>query len=234
MWIDLLANVAAVGLTVSVWAHVHEGIRHLPGPVRAMIGGLLMGLGAICTMLLAIQFHPGVYVDLRTTLVAMAGFFGGPLAAATAALAAALFRVYLSGPGVVAGVASIMAGGIWGALAYYIRRRRGGTMRCVLPFTIGTMIASGMPFLLLPENSRDDAIRVILGPTLALTALSAILFSSGMMLQRRRSWLTHVLKSAIEQAPDYFYVKDTSGRILAANWNVARAGHSASPGTLWV
>ncbi len=77
---SLLAVVAlAYGITMS----------HLPRTFLPVVLGVLCGLGALVSMLDPIEMRPGVYVDTRITMVMLASFFGGPIAALLAGGAAA-------------------------------------------------------------------------------------------------------------------------------------------------
>ncbi|MBD8064125.1 diguanylate cyclase [Devosia sp. PTR5] len=229
MWLDLLANFSAVGLTVSIWANAQTWVRRVPRPLRPVASGILMGIGTICTMLLSVELQPGSYFDLRTTLVGLSTFFGGPFSGLVTALIAAVYRTTLGGVGLVAGFVGIIASLLLGSAFWALRRKTGTTAFSLTLFTIGNALASisGVPFL--PEAARAIVVQTAVGPSLAVTFLASLAFGTGMAISRRRGWLTHLLQSAVEQAPDYFYVKDRSGRIIAANWNTARFNNRSSP-----
>ena len=80
-WQMLAGNLAVVALFVLGWAHARFWLRGVPGAPRAALFGLVMGMGAVSTMLMAAEVLPGRYLDLRLSLVAVSAFFGGPLAA---------------------------------------------------------------------------------------------------------------------------------------------------------
>jgi hypothetical protein len=48
---------------------------------QSLIYGAFMGAGAIASMLLPQPIAPGMFADMRSGLIAVAGFFEGPLAA---------------------------------------------------------------------------------------------------------------------------------------------------------
>jgi len=96
-WQSLVANFAVVALFISAWVHVGQPL--LAGRTRAWRSisfGAFMGLGAVCSILLAIPIG-GAYFDLRFSLIALAGFFGWVPAAIVAAAIALVYRFSLGG-----------------------------------------------------------------------------------------------------------------------------------------
>src|SRR4051794_29493124 len=119
-WSELLANLAVVAMFVSVWIHTHVWLEQRAAVTRATAFGLLMGAGAVILMMTPMELQPGILVDLRGTMIALAGFFGGPVAGVLAGLAALAFRLHEGGIGMVAGAVGITiatAIGIAGHLA---------------------------------------------------------------------------------------------------------------------
>ncbi|MCX8008047.1 MAG: hypothetical protein N3B11_08100, partial [Coriobacteriia bacterium] len=94
MVLTLLQNIAMlVALTVvtqAVTASLPPGSRR-----RALILGLLFGGTAILGMLTPFRAAPGIFYDGRSIILAIAGIFGGPGAAAIAGTIAAAFRLHL-------------------------------------------------------------------------------------------------------------------------------------------
>ncbi|WP_245472519.1 LytS/YhcK type 5TM receptor domain-containing protein [Rhizobium jaguaris] len=79
-WQVLIGNVTAVSLLISIWMHLHYRFYRLSA-VQAKFGfGLMMGLGALLSMLLSVEIDTGYYLDLRSTLLAVSAVYGGPLA----------------------------------------------------------------------------------------------------------------------------------------------------------
>ena len=71
--------------------------------IRQLGFGLVLGCGAIAVMMLPFQVEKGIFVDLRTTMVAVAGLFGGPVSALVTAIIAGAFRLSVGGAGALAG-----------------------------------------------------------------------------------------------------------------------------------
>jgi hypothetical protein len=69
----------------------------------------MAGVASISSILLAVEFSPGIHMDLRFAPLALAGMFGGPIAAALSASPASIFRVGLGGIAATDGVVAIVA-----------------------------------------------------------------------------------------------------------------------------
>src|SRR5690606_28892352 len=73
-WQSLIGNLAVVALFILTWVHGQFIFQGRPKIWRNAAMGVVMGLGAIASMVLATRIAPGVLFDLRMALVAMAGF----------------------------------------------------------------------------------------------------------------------------------------------------------------
>ena len=82
--------------------------------------GLVCGAGAFLAMLDPTELRPGVIVDPRTTMVLLAGFLGGPVAGIIALAPPAIYRIYLGGVGMPAGLMTIAMGAAIGVCGYYL------------------------------------------------------------------------------------------------------------------
>jgi len=220
---DLLANFAVVGLFVAAWALSQETIRTWSRIARIAGSGLLMGLGAAWSMQLSVDMFEGIRFDLRGVLIALGGIFGGPLAAVLAALVAAVARIGLGGTGIGAGLITIVFAAGLGCAGYFVRRRWGLSMGVIALLSLAQTLTPVLSILLLPQAMREAAIASILAPLMFVSWLSSFLAIYGIELSRYRGWLTHMMKVAMRQAPDYFYIKDRQGRIVMANDAAAQA-----------
>ncbi|MBY3389350.1 LytS/YhcK type 5TM receptor domain-containing protein [Rhizobium laguerreae] len=99
-WQVLIGNVAAVSLVISVWMHLHYKLYRL-SKVQAKLGfGLMMGLGAVLSMILSVEIDSGYYLDLRSTLLAVSAVYGGPLAVLVTGAVTSVQRISMGGGGV--------------------------------------------------------------------------------------------------------------------------------------
>jgi 5TMR of 5TMR-LYT len=98
-WHSLLANLAIVAIVVSIWTQLDDpadGPRRL---WRTLWLALLLAGGTVAVMALPFEIIPGVFADLRVTMIALSAFFGGPLVGAVAWLAGVAYRLWVGGVG---------------------------------------------------------------------------------------------------------------------------------------
>lgn len=218
---ELFASFAVVALFVAIWALSQEWIRSWPRSVRMYGAGLYMGVAAIVSMIMSVPFASGVIFDLRNVALGLAGLFAGPSAAFVAACIATAYRVWLGGAGVFAGMLSISIGCLSGILAFYIRSYLRSWRWSLATFATIQALLPLIALFVLPTEIREDAFYQALLPLVVLNLAASLLSATSIEISRRRGWLAHLLKSAIKQAPDYFYIKDRESRIVLANANVA-------------
>lgn len=85
MWGQFVGNLAFLGLAISLWAHLSIWFRSRLADHENAVLGAIAGGASVGSILLAIEFAPGIYIDLRFAPLALAGMFGGALSAAIAA-----------------------------------------------------------------------------------------------------------------------------------------------------
>lgn len=224
-WSELLANLAVVAMFVSVWIHTHVWLDSKAALTRATAFGLLMGAGAVTLMLTPMQLQPGLFVDLRGTMIALAGFFGGPVACVIAGLAAVAFRFHEGGIGVFAGamgIAIAIAIGIAGHVA--LRGRAPGRVD-ILILAATAAASSLLGLLALPREIMQAVLPQVALPTSLLIFLSIMLSGLALYQERRRIEALQsrrIYKAVVEALPDCLNVKDLEGRFIAANPATAR------------
>lgn len=222
MWPVLIANLAVVSLFISIWAHAQHFLEMRTRRFRQTLFALFMGLGAVATMSLSVELQPGVHFDLRGALVAMAGLFGGPFGALVAAALAGSYRLLQGGAGAVPGVLAICVAAGSGAVFYWQGRGQQPSLRRLFVFSlvIGLIAIGG--FALLPAEMAVSVFSRF-GPMIG-TLIFGATFLSGFALMRSRqlSIERRLLRAAVSQAPDYFYIKDRSSRFVAVNEAVAK------------
>jgi diguanylate cyclase (GGDEF)-like protein/PAS domain S-box-containing protein len=220
---DLFASFAVVALFVAAWALSQEWIRSWPRTVRMVGAGVYMGFAAVTAMVMAVPFGEGILFDLRTVLLGLAGLFAGPVAALIAGLLAAAYRLWLGGAGAQAGVISIIIGCLSGWLAFLVRTRLGSWRAALAAFTGIQSLLPLAIFAMLPATVRLDAFVPAILPLIGLNLFASLLAATGIEISRRRGRYTHLLRAAIRQSPDYFYIKDKKSRFVIANGGVLAA-----------
>jgi diguanylate cyclase (GGDEF)-like protein/PAS domain S-box-containing protein len=158
---------------------------------RRLVCGLVFGFGAILTMNAPVQVAPGVIVDGKTVILALAGAYLYPLGAGAALLVAGSYRWSVGGSGVVAGVAILVAvtavGLLWGAQRKRLLQVFGGTGSIYAPtlwlLTLGlaTSAAAVILVLLLPAAIRWQVLQRVTVPVMVIFPLATLAF--GWMLE---------------------------------------------------
>ncbi len=105
----LLQNAALLVLGVLGYAWLHTRIVGWSAGRRAVLEGAVCAALALLCMAAPLIVTPGIQVDARATMVALATLFGGPLAGVIAGSAAIAYRVFLGGAGMPAAVVAIVA-----------------------------------------------------------------------------------------------------------------------------
>ena len=124
IWESLLANLAILSLLVLSWVHFQHAISRWPKLARDVAFGVVMGAGAALAMQFTIELREGLYFDLRTVAVALAGVFAGPAGALVALTLASVQRTLMSGDGAIAGIMTMAAVATLSVAGNYLRRGR--------------------------------------------------------------------------------------------------------------
>lgn len=228
-WQILFGNLAAVALFVLSWAQVRVWLGGVSVRLRQTLFGLTMGGGAVVSMMMAVELQTGFRLDLRASLLVLAGFFGGPMAALVAGALAVSYRVFLGGMGVWFGLAVILAAlvvGICGRLAR--RGREANTLHIVVLATGGALVVL-MAMAGMPQSVFHDGFQATAIPAAALnfaaTALAGVVFIKARRLSEERD----LMAAALAQAYDFTYVKDADCRFIAVNNRTAEINGFAEP-----
>jgi len=103
-----LVNNAALLVALSALYGLLARFRHAGSVRDKVLAGLLFGGLAIAAMIMHVHYSPGIIYDGRSIILTLAGLFGGGIAAAVSIALAGAYRAYLGGPGVWAGMATIL------------------------------------------------------------------------------------------------------------------------------
>jgi diguanylate cyclase (GGDEF)-like protein/PAS domain S-box-containing protein len=219
-WHDLLSNIAILTVLISIWSNVRVPQRFRHPLLRQLGFGLLLGLGAISVMNLPFKIGEGIYIDLRPTVISVAGFFGGPVSLMVCAVFAGAFRLHLGGDGTFAGLTGIAIAGAVGMISYFLKRKFRPSFLAMLAFSVAVAVGALLGFLALPWEALIAIAPSVLLPTTTIVFASTLMVSLAISNElRRRDAMqkNHVLKIVIDSLPDCLNVKDTEGRFIVAN-----------------
>jgi len=221
----LIANLAMVGIFASLWAFLGDAMERLPGWGRRAGLGLLMGLGAVAMMSLPVVVRPGLFLDLRVSLIAQAALFGGPVGALVAVVTAGAYRVFLGGAGVVAGLVLIGLAAVMGLAVHALTRGQPVRQLDVVLLGLGALFVSFVTLLLIPTAMIETALPNLLVAVPAIAFLATLLAGLAMVADERRrrtERLNQTFRQVIEALPEALNVKDANGRFIIANAATAR------------
>ena len=228
-WQGLVGNLAVVALFISGWVHVQFVFNGRPVLVRNAVFGAVMGIGAIASMLLAVRVEPGLLFDLRSALIALGAFFGGPVAALVALGIAVAGRAVLGGSGVMLGAIGMgLTAAIALAISSITKDRLPAVWAAVIlsaAVSLTTPVISVFVTLTGPDSTGAPGIWSFAAINFAATLISAFFFIRQGGIERERD----LLRAAFVQAPDFHYVKTPESRFVAVNENTARLHGFASP-----
>lgn len=116
LMIALGENMALVLVLLGLENQVRLRLPTKNGLIRSIIMGVMFCGIALLGMQLRIEIAPGVFVDARVVVVAMAGTYYGLPAACVAGTVVAIYRYHLGGPGALSGSYAVLGGGVAGWL----------------------------------------------------------------------------------------------------------------------
>jgi PAS domain S-box-containing protein len=191
--------------------------------IQPVLAGTLFGLIAIAGMNMPIIVVPGVIADARVIPVLLAGPFGGPYAAAVAAIIASAYRVSLGGAGTVAGVGTIITAGLLGVLVGLRWRGRERELGPAALLALGCALDAIVLVWAVALPDIGMARRVVSAAALPVglfLPLGTLVLGTLLVNERRRHDERERLKltqSAIERTADALFWIDAAGRIVNAN-----------------
>lgn len=118
MIIDFINN-AALLVTLSAFMGIFIRIRKSHPVLFRILLGFWFGIIAVALMLIPFEFITGAIFDGRSIVLSIAGLFGGGISAIIAALISSTYRIYVGGPGVWAGLGTIVS---CASIGYLFRR----------------------------------------------------------------------------------------------------------------
>jgi PAS domain S-box-containing protein len=134
-----------------------QRVRH----AQEIVLGVFFGAGAVFAMIEAVTVLPGVILDARTTMLALAALYGGPVAALIAAAMAGGYRLFLGGNGATAGLLALAAVTA-AALGYAaLVRRRGWPLDTARLAALGLLTTVASLVVVVPVMGVERGVAVI-------------------------------------------------------------------------
>jgi len=209
-------------LLIAVWLLLQDLLLQTKRDARRRLFGGLMAIGAVFQMLLPTKLSTGSTFDLHTLFVGLAGFLGGPIAAAIAGTTAFAFQVVFDGGLKPTGVLDIVLALSVGLAAHRFVGRRTPSSLEILAYSLSVGAVPLLSSLPLPLGHTDVGLWLNWLLILMLCVLSNFAAVSSIARTRRRIEERKLLLAFLKQAPDYTYVKDRASRFVAVNDAVAK------------
>lgn len=223
VWQTLVGNFAGVALIISVWMHISYRFYRLTPFQHRLCFGLVLGLATTASMMFSVEFQHGIYFDLRIALIEVAALFGGPVALAVTAAMAAVMRIAMGGIGLTQGLSGITVASLSGlALWWMVGRRKDHGIGTIFFFSGFVGLLSLFVLIFLPKGALQTALPTLGLPIACLNMIVAAVCGFVIVNANRFALERDILRAALGQAPDYYYVKNLEHRFVATNLNVAR------------
>ncbi|MDP2627236.1 MAG: GAF domain-containing protein, partial [Candidatus Rokubacteria bacterium] len=215
----LTENLALVLSLTCIYGLLWPALRRTGPVVYALFTGSVFGGMAVAGMLMRIEVMPGMAIDERGVMIALAGAFNGPGSALVAGIIACAFRLGLGGAGTAAGVGAILTATAIGA---FVHRRWGDR---VAEFGVGrftllgaALSASSLLWIGLSDRAFAWSLlgRLVI-PVTTVSLLGSVLLGlllSYLQMERRRLTRTEV---SIEHSREAMLWVDPAGRVTDAN-----------------
>ncbi|MEA3533243.1 diguanylate cyclase [Rhizobium sp. CC-YZS058] len=230
LWNDLLGNLAVVAIGTSLWTFCNQWAARRSSSLSTVLLSLFMALGSVAVMLMPFELQPGVYLDLRYTFIAVAGYFGGPLAIAMPVVAALVTRYYIGGTGLWIGVFHILltAVSVLTIRSLFSKRRSLEHGLFALTITVPFSGTVGFAYMIAPQR-WPVVFESVVAPVAVALMVSTLISSLAIVQERRRRAVTNenlIYRAIIEALPDCLNAKDLNGRFIAANPATAELMHA--------
>ncbi len=181
MFVELINDVALL-LALCLLQAINDRLLQGKPVIKRIVSGILFGSISVVGMMAPVTIQPGAIFDPRSVVLSMTGLFGGPWAAAIAALIACSYRLWLGGVGAGIGIAVIIISALL-SVAYRYGRDKGWLKTGFFQFLLFGFVVHAVAILLFtffPTNiSRNVMHRVALPFLLVFTPATAFL---GMLL----------------------------------------------------
>jgi PAS domain S-box-containing protein len=230
MFVELIHN-AALLVALSAFYGLWARFRHA-GVVRdKVLAGLLFGGMAIVSMNMPFHYRPGVIYDGRSIVLTLAGLFGGGIASAVSVALAGAYRAYLGGPGVWAGVSTILLCSMVGLAVRRVCRNNPESLGPVALYGVGIIAHVVMLLcqLLLPWPVALETIGRIYPPVMLVFPAATLLVGVLLGNEERRIVAARKLReseakytAAFNTSPDAININRPDGRFVDINDGFAR------------
>ena len=223
IYLALIQNIALLVALTFVHGLLIRHVRK-QGPGYALWSGLLFGGVALVGMMTPVTLQPGLIIDGRSIIMAVAGLFGGPVAATVAAVMAVGYRCWLGGVGATAGMAVIIGAAAIGVGGYYLRQCRPKVASIAGLYAFGLLVHLWMIgcMCFLPAAVAQVVLANIALPVLLVYPVATLLVCQLFLQMERHIAVEQALEQErsnlaglIQAVPDLLFELGLDGRYYA-------------------
>ncbi len=215
LYYDFVINVIVVLFLCGFVIWIDLSLRKKYSPY---ILGVMFGLITILVMNGTITVVEGHFFDFRHITMTMAGFIGGPVSAAIAAIIGVLYRYHEGGSGSMGGITNIIVFACFGSiLGRHLRSNQNGK-KVLFWFVIGVIMACILIVLIaIISPWKSDSVKVlrsVAGPFLIITPLATTILFNFYFWTYNFFGKASILNTLICYSPINLMIFDTDGSIL--------------------
>ncbi|TVP82954.1 MAG: response regulator [Puniceicoccaceae bacterium] len=186
--IALITNASLLFAMVFVYSVLMVGTAESQSILGKTGIGLVLGLIGVLLMINRWELLPGTIFDARSVLLAISGLFFGFIPAVVAVVVTAIYRAFIGGDGVFAGISVIFASAGIGLLWRYFR---GGDKRLdrmgwgeLFIFATIVQLSTLILLMFLPSTLRLSVLSTVALPTLVIFIPAIVLLGRLMVFKR--------------------------------------------------
>jgi len=199
-------------------------IARLPSMGARCLWGGLFGAAGLAVMLVPIYAAEGIFVDLRTLPVAIAGAFGGAVSGIIAAAVVGGYRLYMSGIGVYSGIGAIVTAAGLGIMMNLLSGRLRKPSFAYAGLGLLAALDNLLWMLSLPANTGPDLINRYALPIIVLFPVVVVLIRHFILNEIRKRETENKLldseqkyRTLAENSNDLIFSCDLQGTLQTAN-----------------
>ena len=215
MYYDLLSNVLDVLLLcgIVIWINLSLNKKY-----SHYVLGVMFGLITIFVMQSHILVINDRFFDFRHITMTMAGFIGGPVTAAIAAIIGSVFRYNVGGSGSMGGVTNIIVFACFGCiLGKYLRSGQNG-MKVLLWFFIGLVMACILLIIIIFNSVWTSGsvtlLKTVAALFLTITPLATTIIFNFYFWTYEFFCKASILNTLLNRSPINIMIFDINGPIL--------------------
>lgn len=227
MIFEFVINAALLTSLFSLYGLLEKLNKHKK--MQQILAGFLFGSIAIAGMIFPFKFENGIIYDGRSIILCLAGFFGGGTVALIAAVMSSIFRLFLGGNGVYAGVATIIVTTFIGLSARSYYKNHPENVSVLHLYLLGIVAHIGMLLsqLLIPWPLSLQVISKLWIPVLFINPIATTLIGLLLKDETERSIVKpenklygsrlRLLSSAINSSSNAIIISNQKGEIEWVN-----------------